>query len=93
MKLADLVRYVSKNAFDWLRIQSRCIRGDPIEFQATSIQESFETAKESPDVIMSRVVVEDFVDQPLVSAIVHDDQHAEGTIIQLIGSDVAAEFG
>ena len=39
-----------------------------------------------------RRVIDHFVDQSLVSAIVHNDQDAEGTIRELIGGDVAAEF-
>src|SRR4029077_8220356 len=74
-----------------LRIQLRAVGGDPAQGQPAAGQGRPEAAEESPDIPLSRVVVEDLVAQPLEGAVIDEGQDAEGSVVQFISGDVPGE--
>src|ERR1051326_6222397 len=91
MEPTNLVRHRAENRGNRLRIQFRTVGGDPPEAQPAARQGGLEPLEERLDVLVSWVVVEDLVAQPLEGAVIDDRQHAEGTIVQLVSGDVPGE--
>ena len=91
MKLAYLVRNLAEDLDDGHWIERRTVGGDAGQVKPTSVQGLLEASKEPGDIFMGRVVVKNFVDQPLEGMVVHDGKNAERTIIQFICSNVARE--
>ena len=91
VECAELVRNLAEDGGDRLGIQRRAVGRDPLEGQAARLQGRVESAEERLDVLVGRVVIEDLVEEPLEGAVVDDREDAEGTVIQLVGSDVARE--
>jgi hypothetical protein len=54
-------------------------------------QDLLESGEERRDVFLRRIVVEDFVDQPIEAMVVDDRQDAVRPVIELIGRNVAGE--
>lgn len=91
MKLANLVRDITEDLQDRLGIESRAVGRDSLELQATAIEDHLEAAEERQDILVGRIVVEDFVEKPLELSVVHNRKHAEGAIVEFVGGDVAGE--
>jgi hypothetical protein len=91
MELANLVRDITEDLQDRLGIESRAVGRDSLEFQATAIEDQLEASEEPQDILVRRVVVEDFVENPLELSVIHDREHAEGAVVQLIDSNISGE--
>src|SRR4051812_2569890 len=91
VEATDLMRHGAEDLGNRLRIQLRTVGGDPTEGQAAAGQSRLEPPEELADITVSRGVVQDLVAEPREGAIVDDRQDAEGTVVQLVSSDVAGE--
>ncbi len=92
VEFADLVRDVAEDLQNGLRIQSGTVGGDPLELQASVIEDLLEAPEELQDVLVRGVMVEDVEDEPLETAVVHDREHAEGTVVEFVGGNVSGEL-
>ena len=63
----------------------------PLRVKPRVCEGRVESAEERLDVLVRRIVIEDLVGEPLEGAVVDDREDAEGSVIQLVGSDVARE--
>ncbi len=89
---ADLMRYLTEDRGDRTRIERRAVGRDPLARASPArLQRGLKAVEERHDVLVSRVVVEDLVDQPLEGPVVDDREDAERPIIQLVGRDIARE--
>ena len=91
MERADLMRNITEDTDDRVRIQGRTVCGNSVQFKPAGLQNRLETAEKLFDIFFGGIVVEDFVDQPPKVAVVHDRQYAEGPVVQFVGRDVAGE--
>src|ERR671918_142756 len=91
VELANLVRYIAKELGNRLWIKGRCVCCEAKKPQLTAFEDHLETLEELSNVVMCWVVVKYFVQDPLEAAIVHDREHPEGAVVQLIGGNVARE--
>jgi hypothetical protein len=93
VELADLMADRTEYLDDGPGIQRRSIGGNALQAQPMGFQGILEPREEPCDVLLGRVVVEDFVDQAFEPVVVHDGQHAVGPVVQFVGGDVAGEVG
>jgi len=49
------------------------------------------SAEEADDVLVFRIMIQDVVHQAVETTVVNDGQHAEGTIVELVGGDIPGE--
>lgn len=92
VELANLVRDRSEDLQDRRGIESGAVRCDSQEFQTAAVEDPLEATEERQDILVGGIMVEDFVDDPLELPVVHDREHAERAVVELIGGDIAGEF-
>lgn len=92
VELANLMRDRSEDLQDRLGIESRTVSRDPKELQAAAIEDQLEATEERQDILVGWIMVENFVDNPLELPVVHDREHAERAVVELVGGDVAREL-
>jgi len=92
VELADLVRDITEDLQNRPGIESRTVGRDALEFQTTAIEDPLEATEEPQDIYVCRIVIKDFVDEPLELSVVHDREYAEGTIVELIRGNIAGEI-
>lgn len=83
------MRYVAKHRADGLGIERRAIRGDTPEFQVPIRQGSLQALQQGGDVIMSGIVIEPFIKNPLVRSIVDYRHYTVRPLIEFVGCHVA----
>src|ERR1700722_10505254 len=88
---AELMRHVTEDRGNRLRVQLRAVGRDPLHSQPARLQGRVEAAKERLDVALGRIVVKDLVGEPLEGAVINDREDGEWAVIQLVGSDEARE--
>ncbi len=88
VELTDLVFHVSEHLGDGNWIQSGRIRRDPEQCLGMGIERVLESPEEGNDVLMFRIVVQDLVQQAVETAVLNDGQHAERTIVELVGGNI-----
>jgi hypothetical protein len=93
VELADLMASPGEHLLDHLGIKRRAVRRDAQDLQTSGVHVGLELAEELPNVLLGRVVFQHPVSQPLERAVVHDVQHAERPVVDLVGRQVAAERG
>jgi hypothetical protein len=93
VECAELMRHLAEDRGDRPGIERRAVGGDPLEDQFSRLQSGVEAAEEGLDVLVSRVVVEDLIGEPLEGPVVDDREDAERPVIQLVGRDIAREVG
>jgi hypothetical protein len=76
VELADLVRDVAKHFGDRSRIKLGTIRGDARQDPSPVVKDGLEAPEELPDVIVTRIMVENLVKNSLEGVIVHDGKNA-----------------
>jgi Leucine-rich repeat (LRR) protein len=91
MKDTDLMWDRTKYLQNRTRIQRGAVGGDPKQSRPAFFHLSFETLKESDNVLMFRVVIKNLKHQSPISSIVYQRQQAGISIIQFIDGDVAGE--
>jgi hypothetical protein len=91
VKLTDLVSDGSEHFGYGDRIQGGGIRRDPEQGLGLAIERLLESPKETNDVLVVRIMIQDFVHQAVETAVVNDGQHAERTIVEFVGSDIPGE--
>jgi len=92
VEFADLVsNLVAEHLGNRHRIQRRSISGDTPQRPATLIQLLLETSEEPNDVFMCRIVVEHLVEKALKVAVVHNREHTERSVVELVRGNVATE--
>ena len=91
VEATNLVLHLAESRGNRLRIQLRTVGGNPLEARPAVGQGGLEPLEERLDILVSRVVVEHLVAQPLEGAVIDDRQDAEGAIVQLVGGDVPGE--
>jgi site-specific DNA recombinase len=91
VEATDLMLDRAEDLGNGLRIQLRTVGGDAVEDQPAVSQDSPKPLEERPDILVSRVVVEDLVAEPFERAVVDDRQDTEGTVVQLVSGDIPGE--
>src|SRR5262249_28883891 len=90
---AHLVAGGGPQPLEHLGVKRRTVRRDAGDTQAAPVQLRLEIAQKGEDVVLCRVVVEDPEGQAIVPAVVHNREDAEGTVVDLIDSQVGGEAG
>jgi len=93
MKFTDLVRNPPKYLGNRLRIQGRTIGCDAPDHVPTSRNQFLQAAQKLGNVPVSRVVLQNLVEQPALLTGIDGRQDTEGTVIQFVGRQVAREVG
>src|SRR5712692_550212 len=88
MKGTELMGHLPKNCADRFGIEGRTIGGDPLEHQVALLQGPLQTPQKRFDILMTRIVVEDLIENPLVLPIVDGREDTIGALIEFIGSYV-----
>ena len=91
MELTDLMSNRAEHLSNRDRIQRRAIRGNASNRQLAGLERRPEPSERGSDVGVCRVVVEDFIEQSLVGAVVYDGQDTKRAVVQLVNGDVARE--
>ena len=68
MKLADLMRHIPEDLSEGLRIKRRAIGRDAYKGQVACRQGRFQTPQKRPDVLVGGIVIQDVIEEALVSA-------------------------
>ena len=72
MEFADLMKNVTENLGDRLRIQGRTVSRDSKQDKAASVQNSLKASKEVLYIIFCGIVVEHFVDESAKGTVVYN---------------------
>jgi hypothetical protein len=89
METANLMRDITKNFSNRLRIQGRSVGGNPLERQTSAVQDIFEPMEEPHDIHVGGVVIKHIVQKSLVVSVVHVRQYAEGAIVELVRGNIS----
>lgn len=89
METANLMRDITKNFSNRLRIQGGSVGGNPLERQTSAVQDIFEPMEEPHDIHVGGVVIKHIVQKSLVVSVVHDRQYAEGAIVELVRGNIS----
>ncbi len=93
VEFTDLVRDLPKHLGNRLRIQRRTISRDGPDFAPTSRNQGLQATEKLGDVRVSRVPLQDVVEQSALLTGIDGRQDTEGTVIQFVGRQVAREVG
>jgi hypothetical protein len=93
MEFTDLVRDLPKHLGNRLRIQRRTIGRDALDYASTSRDQFLQAIQEPDDVPMSRVALQDVVEQSALLTGIDGRQDTEGAVIEFVGRQVAREVG
>src|SRR5215470_6715167 len=88
MKRTDLMRDIPEHVHERRGIERRAIGRDTSEGQVACRQGRFESPEKRPDVVVGGIVIQDVIEETLVTAIIDRGEHTEGTIIEFIGGDI-----
>ena len=91
VEFADLVGHAREDLRQGPRVQRGTVGRDPQHPAAMGGQAGGEFAEETTDVPLRRALLQHPVGQSLIYPVVHDADHAEGAVIQLVDSQIAAE--
>src|SRR5215813_8557932 len=92
MKRTDLMRDIPKHLREGGGIEGRAIGREAAEGQGTCRQGRLEPPEQGPDILVGGIVIQDVIEEALVAAIIDGGKHAEGTIIEFIGSHIARKI-
>src|SRR5262245_65911068 len=93
MKRTDLMRDIPKHLPEGRGIERRAISRDTEEGQVAYRQGRFESLEKRPDVIVGGIVIQDVIEDPLVTAVIDRRENTERSVIELIGSHIARKIG
>src|SRR5262249_8896461 len=85
MKRTDLMRDIPEHVHERRGIERRAIGRDTSEGQVACRQGRFESPEKRPDVVVGGIVIQDVIEETLVTAIIDRGENAEGAVIELIG--------
>src|SRR5215470_11112234 len=88
MKRTDLMRHLPAHLSEGRGIERRAIGRDAEEGQIARRQDRVQTPQKRPNVIVGGIVIQHGIEEALVAAIIDGGEYAEGTVIELIGSDI-----
>ena len=91
VELADLMACSGEQIPDDHGVERRTVRRDTRPLQAARVQLGLELPEKRPDVLLRRIVFQNPIGRSLKRTVVHDAQHAERPVIDLVGCEVAAE--
>jgi hypothetical protein len=91
VEFADLVWHVAEDLRDRAGGERRGVGRDTQYSQAAGVEGRLKGPEEAPDVRVGGVVVQHVIDEPLEPAVIHNGQHTEGPVVELVGGDVARE--
>ena len=92
MKLAELMRHPAKDLSEGLGIEGRAIGRDAPQRQVPRGQGGFQAAQKGPDIVMGGGVVQDVIEEALVTAIIDRGENTAGTVIEFIDRHIAREI-
>lgn len=91
VEAAELVGHAVEDQGQRRRVQGRAIGGDAFQPQAAGIQVRLEVLEEAGDVRGLGGMVQDAIAEAAEVVVIHQAQHAERAVIDLIDGDIAAE--
>ncbi len=81
MKLADVMRYPTKDLGEGRGRARRAIGRDTQQRHVTCHQGRFQPPQKRPDIIVVGIVVSDVIEDALVAAIIDSGEHTKGAVI------------
>lgn len=92
VEFANLVGNSAENRLQRLGIKGRSVGRHAFDRHAPRDKHGLKPAEERDDIRMIWIVVQDLIEQTLEGAVVNDREHAEGTVVQLVGCNVTREI-